>query len=458
MNKEYSNIAKTYKRRIAGGFMLVDGAKLLEKISGEDFLVTRKLDGEMQILFYYDGSVEAYGSNGVERDASLPCLAEYGALCKAAGLNDAVVAAELYAVLSTDGRERVHDVKSAIADGKRDLLRLAPFDILSLDGQDYHADHYKDTYERLKQLFSGKLVSPVEGKAASGRGEVAAIYEDWVVNGGAEGLVVHCELPFIYKIKQRHSIDAVIMGYTVGEGIHTGMIRDIMVGAMDPERRLQQFATLGNGFTDEQRTDLYATLSQIHVKSEYVETDSRNVAYRMVRPEFVVQISVVDLVAENSKGEPKMNMLVDYSDEAGYTVVAQTPGVAAHSPVFECMRPDKACNPTDVRLSQLTDLCPFSDVKPVALTGLPASELIARRIFTKGKDAKLMIQKYTIWKTNKEQTGAFPAYVFHYTDYSVGRKEPLKRDIRVSNSREQIFAIMDQFIAENVKKGWAEKV
>lgn len=57
-----------------------------------------------------------------------------------------------------------------------------------------------------------------------------------------------------------------------------------------------------------------------------------------------------------------------------------------------------------------------------------------------------------------ELTGTFPAYVFHYTDFSVGRKEPLKRDIRVSNSREQIFKIMDQFIADNVKKGWAEKV
>lgn len=440
--------------------MLVDGAKLLEKISGEDFLVTRKLDGEMQIVFYHadgaTGTVEAYGSNGVEREPALPCFAEFGSLCRAAGLTDAVVAAELYAAAGAGGRERVNDVRSAIAGGRLDSLRLAPFDIISLDGADYHADHYRDTHARLSQLFAGELVAPVAGREAAGRGEVAAIYDEWVVGEGAEGLVVHCELPFVYKIKQRHSIDAVIMGYTLGEGIHAGMIRDIMVGVVDPEGRLQQFATLGTGFTEQQRTDLYDTLSQMHVGSEYVETDSRNVAYRMVRPEIVAQISVVDLVAENSKGEPKMNMLVDYSEGAGYTVVAQVPGVAAHSPVFECLRPDKSCNPTDVRLSQLTDLCPFSEVRPVILTGLPESELLARRVFTKGADAKLMIQKYTVWKTNKEQTGVFPSYVFHYTDYSVGRKEPLKRDIRVSNSREQIFAIMDRFMADNVKKGWKE--
>ncbi|MCQ2197603.1 MAG: hypothetical protein MJZ60_08805 [Bacteroidaceae bacterium] len=49
-------------------------------------------------------------------------------------------------------------------------------------------------------------------------------------------------------------------------------------------------------------------------------------------------------------------------------------------------------------------------------------------------------------------------YVFHYTDFSVSRKEQLKRDIRVSNDKEQIFKLMDEFIADNVKKGWEEKV
>lgn len=458
MNKEYPNIARTYKRKVAGGFMLVDGAKLLEKISGEDFLVTRKLDGEMQIVFYHDDKVEAYGSNGAANVNELPCFAEFASLCHAAGLSDAVIAAELYATLSADGRERVHDVKSAIADGMLDRLMLAPFDIIQLDGAEYRAEHYKETHARLSEIFHGTLVNAVPAVAADSRGRVAEIFNEWCVDGGAEGLVVHCELPFIYKIKQRHSIDAVIMGYTLGEGDHAGMVRDIMVGVMDAEGRLQQFATLGNGLTDEQRADFYSRLSGMHVESEYVETDSRNVAYQMVRPEIVVQISVVDIVAENSKGEPKMNMLVEYTDANGYKVVAQTPGVAVHSAVFECERPDKSCNPTDIRVSQLSDLCPFSEVAPVSLTGLPKSELLARRIFTKGADAKLMIQKYTVWKTNKELTGTFPAYVFHYTDFSVGRKEPLKRDIRVSNSSEQIFKIMDQFIADNVKKGWAEKV
>jgi hypothetical protein len=69
------------------------------------------------------------------------------------------------------------------------------------------------------------------------------------------------------------------------------------------------------------------------------------------------------------------------------------------------------------------------------------------------------VQKYFVWKTNKEGTDSrYPAYVLHYTDFSVGRKELLKRELRVSSSEEQILAICDEMIAENVKKGWEKHV
>ena len=63
-----------------------------------------------------------------------------------------------------------------------------------------------------------------------------------------------------------------------------------------------------------------------------------------------------------------------------------------------------------------------------------------------------------VWKTNKEKEDPnFPAYVFNYTDFSSGRKDPLKQDLRISSSLEQITEIACQFIAKNIKKGW-EKV
>ena len=84
------------------------------------------------------------------------------------------------------------------------------------------------------------------------------------------------------------------------------------------------------------------------------------------------------------------------------------------------------------------------------------STILARRVFKKVSGAKTMVQKFIIWKTNKEHTGNFPAYIFHHTDYSATRKEALKRDLRTSSSEEQIRRIMDDFIAGNIKKGWEE--
>ena len=456
MNNEFETTAKSYKRKVAGGFMLVDGAKINEKLAGEDFFATQKVDGEMQILFYRDGAVCSVGSHGTELQEKLPCLDEFGSLCKKAGLKSATVAAELYAKISVDGRERVHDVKSAIADKKFDKLFLAPFDIIDLNGEAFQADHYKNVHAKLSELFAGTLVSPVKGKATD-KGGVEAMYKELCVDGSAEGLVVHCEQPFVYKIKPRHTIDCVIVGYTMGEDMHANMVRDILTAVMDEDGKLHQFAATGTGFTDAQRSDLFAKLQNMHVPSEYIATDSRNVAFQMVKPEIVVELSVIDFSAENSKGEPKMSMTLSYTEQ-GYAVVAQTPGVSAYTPVFERFRDDKTCNTVDIRISQITDICPFSTAKSVSLTGLPKSVMLSRRIFTKGEGAKLMIQKYVVWKTNKEDSGCFPAYVFHYTDLSLGRKDYLKRDIRVSNSKEQIFQLMEQFIADNVKKGWEEKV
>ena len=67
-----------------------------------------------------------------------------------------------------------------------------------------------------------------------------------------------------------------------------------------------------------------------------------------------------------------------------------------------------------------------------------------------------MIQKFLIWKTNKEASGRYPAYVFYHTDFSRGRKEMLKRDLATSSDENQIHAIFAVEIEANVKKGWME--
>ena len=132
-----------------------------------------------------------------------------------------------------------------------------------------------------------------------------------------------------------------------------------------------------------------------------------------------------------------------------------TPGVSVMGIAFNRERTDKTPSTTDVRVSQLTDICPFEE--PEANSGVhETSTLLERRVFKKVAKDKVMLHKFLIWKTNKEQTGRYPAYVFYHTDYSSSRKEMIKRDMAFSSDEQQIRDILVAEIADNIKKGWEE--
>lgn len=455
MNTTYSQQARDYKRTVAGAFVLIEGSAINEKISGEELFVTRKVDGVMQLVFLRDGKIEAYNSNGKEMPVDLPCYVEMQQFLNDAGIKNATIAAELFARPESGNRERVGQVSTAVASGV-DRLLLAPFDVLEIDGETFDPNNYAAKHERLKQIFAGgKSVKPVPGRPAPSKHAVEELYKKIVEEGGAEGIVVHGNTPIVYKVKPRHTIDGVVIGFTSGEDERSEMVRDLLVAVMRPDGLLQKVINVGNGLSDEERTVLYKKLQGMTVESDFVETDSRNVAFEMVRPEIIVEVSAIDFVTENAAGEPKLNPLLEYSD-GKYAAVMNTAGVSAQSPVIVRLRDDKSFCETDIRLSQITDLCEFADVKTVNLNELPKSEVMVRKVYVKTQKDKRMVQKFLVWKTNKEQTGRFPAYVLHHTDYSATRKDALKRDIRVSNSLEQIHALLDQFVAENIKKGWNE--
>ena len=77
-------------------------------------------------------------------------------------------------------------------------------------------------------------------------------------------------------------------------------------------------------------------------------------------------------------------------------------------------------------------------------------------MFTKTLKGALMVRKLVMFATNKGgENSAHPAYVVCFTDFSPNRATSLERDIRVSNSPEQIHALYDELKLENIVKGWS---
>ena len=452
MEQKNIQTAINYKKNIAGKFVLVEGAKLKQRIDGEHFYVTRKVDGHLQLLFYTEEQTLMLNANGKEKANNLKCIDIFTESLKQAGVKQAVIAAELY-MPRQDGRPRCGDVATALADSnKRNELCLAPFDIVELDGEDWNGEHYDKTHQRLCDIFQKEMVRPVDMRIAESTDEVKAIYEEWVEGEGAEGLVVHTDSNIVWKVKPRHTIDAAVIGYTTGER----GVRDLMMAVRREDGLFQMFALGSTGLSDEDRATVAQRLGELHVDSQYVLSDSRGIAYQMARPQLVFEISVLELVARGNDDKIRMNPLLCYDENQGWLLEGTTPGVSVLGITFNQERADKQANTVDIRLSQLTDLCPFEEPEGGSALSLQPSTLLERHVYKKVSGDKVMLHKFLLWKTNKEQSGRYPAYVLYHTDYSSGRKEIIKRDMMYSSDEQQIHELLANEIAANVKKGWEE--
>ena len=470
MEQKYIQAAIDYKKNIAGKFVLVEGAKLKQRVEGERICVTKKIDGHLQVAFWQDGQVFMLNASGKQRAESLKCLDAFAEAMKAAGVKSATIAAELY-LPREEGRPRCGDVATALADdAKHDELCLAPFDIIELDGEQWKPAHYCETHKKLTELFKVQCstfnVQCVEMRNASNHDEVQEIYDEWVIGEGAEGLVVHSESPMVWKVKPRHTIDAAVIGYTTSTPLGEqggGRIRDLMFAVRCPSPSgeagkgalFQMFALGSTGLTDEQRAEIAQRLSQKHVESQYVLSDSRGIAYQMVKPEMVFEISVLEFVARGNDDKIRMNPLLKFDEAQGWLMEGVTPGVSVLGITLERERTDKQPTETDIRISQITDICPFEEAPNSQLSTLN-SQLLERHVYKKVSGEKVMLHKFLIWKTNKEASGRYPAYVFFHTDFSSGRKDMIKRDLAYSSDEQQIRDILAAEIADNIKKGWEE--
>ena len=290
-------------------------------------------------------------------------------------------------------------------------------------------------------------------KQAASKNEVKDLYEKWVEDENAEGLVVRCEMPFVFKIKPRYTVDVAVVGFSEGTGDQKGQIRTLLLAMMPKEGQYQIVGRTGNGFSNEQKVELLEKFTPKIIASQYIETDSNHVAFHMIKPDTVIELNLNDVLFETPSGSI-LNQVLEIIDGV-YVLRANVTGISFVYPVFERFRDDKTCSFDDIRLSQINRfsyLPEESDTPTVAEQ--PKSELLHREVYTKESGAKIMVQKYMVWKTNKEKLPEYPAFVFHYTNFSTDRKEPLQREVYISDDKEQIMQMVDESKGENIKKGW----
>jgi hypothetical protein len=262
----------------------------------------------------------------------------------------------------------------------------------------------------------------------------------------------------VYKVKNRHTIDAAVIGFSEGNGETKGQMRALLLALMAEDGDFQIIGRCSIGYTEAQKKELYPKLLKMSVDSKYIETDSNHVAFRMIRPEIVVEVFVNDIIFENSAGNPLVNPILEFKDKV-YRRNGTIQGVSLINPVFSRFRGDKEVNKQDLRLAQLNEINvnPYSQTETGVGETLAKSKLLKREVYKKTQGEKLMVQKFLVWKTNKEDSMMYPAYVMAYTNFSSDRADALQNEVRVSDNKTQIMAIYADFIEKNIKKGW-EKI
>jgi len=448
--------AQDYKRVLGGKMRAVSAQDIGRINAARAYIATRKYDGEFSLVFFNGEKLISVNPGGTVR-LGLPCFHEAEKLLKAAKVNSCILGGEIYMQAEQSKGLRIHQVVSVLRNPKSEVdmerLGLAIFDVAEANGE--KVDSIKKAFQFADKWFGkGKRVHPVEHVPTKKNDDILELMADWVIDKGSEGIVLQHDTANWYKIKLRHNLDAAIIGYSEGSDERKGLLHDLLVAVMRTDGTFHELTRVGGGFSDEERKEIAATLKKRIVPSDYVAVNNDYVAYEMIKPGPVIELSCLDLISESSRGGPVNRMVLKF-DGKRYNALSRMPLVSVISPQFIRIRDDKEATVEDVSINQLTEMVTVAAAEKPAddNVGTP-STLLEREVYTKQMKGNTMVRKLLLWKTNKGDKPEFPAYVVYLTDFSPNRVEPLQREIRIAETEAAARKHYKRMAEENFIGGW----
>ena len=440
------------RRLLSSRMTSIAREELRARLPASDMHVSRKVDGEFTMLVVDGDEAFTVNPGGTVR-VGLPLLDEAAALVAKAGKRRVLAIGELY-LHDPARRTHVHDITGVLnrpaSAAELERVRFAVFDLI-----EPAATSFTETWKTMGQLLGGTRVHPVEGAFVKKPDDVEGRFRQWVEVEGAEGLVVRSDQAGLFKIKNRRTLDVVVVGFSEGVDDRKGLVHDLLVALQRDDGTFHILSRVGGGFSDDERRSFRDELATLGAPSDYTEVNLDHLAYQMVRPEWVIEISCVDLLTQTTRGGPIERMVLSW-DGGAWRIVRRLPLCALIGPTFLRRRDDKKVVPSDLRLAQVTDFVdlPLADRDARTMT-LARSELVRREVWTKVMRGQTMVRKLLLWKTNKDRdSDEFPAYVLYVTDFSPNRRDALEREIRVGKTIEEVERLWDAVVKERIVGGW----
>lgn len=251
-------------------------------------------------------------------------------------------------------RKRKYNITETAA---RIPLRLICFDLLYLNGENYLTKPYterRSTLERIIKKGNGLLVS--EEHVVDNPKKLEQIFQD-AISRGLEGVMAK-KLDGVYRagardwnwIKFKRSyegklddtIDAVVMGYDLGQGKrNTFGIGDFLIGIYDKASdTFKTIAKIGTGLSDEEWREMKKRCDNIKSKDKPARYDADKMmdVHVWVKPEMVVVIRA-DEITRSSIHTAGRKLK---PSKSGSAFDVDVPGFALRFPRLEQFRSDKS--------------------------------------------------------------------------------------------------------------------
>ena len=434
-----------YKHKVAGKYLPVRNDQILKRVFEMDkYYVSTKIDGNICFVNKDSNgiSIVSHNNNSFKRPELEKECSEI--LKNKCGL----FVGEIY-LHDESTRTRSYDLKREIGNNSSDI-RIALFDIISFENKDYKENEWKEKKKILSDNFKsdGKVYFLNEIELSS-RKDIEEIFNKKIIESNEEGLVVRGENGPVFKIKEYHSFDMVILGYVNGYTNNFSLMKEILVGVMTEENKFLITGVVANGFDIEQREKLSKDFEKIKVDSDSIIVSGAKIPFTMVKPIHVVEIESTDIINSTSVGFIK-KYIINFKEK--YSFDKKTNSVSLTTPVYTRFRDDKKVNLNDVGINQITRVIEISEEESNNSIK-PKSKIINKEVYTKTMKGATNVKKFLVWDTASNEDN-YPKFVYYKIDYSPTRASKLNRDIKVSDDKKQIQKIFANEIESNIKKGW----
>ena len=445
MDKQLSEKILNYKNAVASKYLPVRSDQISKRVFDmEKYFLSTKIDGQICFIIKKKNSIDLVNHNSTpfERQEIIDELKN--SLKK----HEGIYVGEIY-YHSDDKRTRTYDLKKEIKNPKSDI-RIAVFDLLEHDNEQYNENDWTTKKSLLKSVFSaGENVFFLNEVELQNKKEIEDEFKLRAEDQNEEGVVVRGENGPVFKIKEYLSFDLVILGYVNGYQNNSSLLKEILVGVKNAKDTFLVIGIVVNGFSVEDREKFSSAFDKIKVESDALEISNSKIPFTMIEPKYVVEIESTDIMNSTSSGVIKRNIL-KYNKK--YILEKSSPSVSLTTPVIIRFRDDKKVNDNDVGINQIERVINLEDDNYKEADKKP-SKVLKKEIYIKEVKGLKMVKKFFVWETHI-QSDEYPKFVFYKVDYSPSRASKLNRDIKVSNDKKQILNIYKDSIESDIKKGW----